>query len=231
MNLRQSLKKLLVNSPLKYSERVDGLLRLTLLKSWIAQHQPHPYLSSREELYAFVQETAVHPHPITLLEFGVYQGDSLQTWATLNTHPHSQFIGFDSFEGLPEAWVNLSQTFALGSFSTAGKTPMMTDPRVHFVKGWFQQTLPPFLAQFTPANPLIIHCDADIYPSTLYVLCQLNPYLQAGSIIIFDDFSSMLHDFRAWDDYTRAFARQYEVLSAAGRTYYEHVALRLTNEP
>jgi hypothetical protein len=227
MNFRQIIKKTLVHSPLKYSERLDGLRRLTLLKSWIENQQAHPYLASREHLYAHVNETAVGKHPITFLEFGVYQGASLQTWTKLNADTQSQFFGFDSFEGLPEAWVNVGKTFEPGSFSTAGKPPVMDDSRVHFVKGWFQESLPPFLTQFEPINQLIVHCDADIYPSTLYVLCQLDTFMKPGTIVIFDDFSSMLHDFRAWADYTRAFSRHYEVLGAAGRTYYEHIALRI----
>jgi len=47
--------------------------------------------------------------------------------------------------------------------------------------------------------------------------------------VIFDDFSSMLNEFRALEDYTRSFGRQYEVLAAAGgRSYYKHVAVRFT---
>ena len=204
------------------------MLRLTLLKTWIQQHQPHPYLSSREQLYALVHKTIVTNVPITFLEFGVYQGESLQAWTHLNSDPQSEFIGFDSFEGLPEAWVNVSKTFESGTFSTGGKLPIINDKRVQFVKGWFQESLPPFLSQFVPKNQLVVHCDSDIYPSTLFVLCQLNSLMKPGTIVIFDDFSSMLHDFRAWDDYTRSFGRQYELVAAAGRTYYEHVALRVT---
>lgn len=70
--------------------------------------------------------------------------------------------------------------------------------------------------------------DRLLYASTLFVLCQLDPWMPPGAIVLFDDFSSMLHDFRAWEDYTRAFRRRYEVVGAAGRRYYEHVAMRLT---
>ncbi len=228
MKLRQIIKKALVHSPLKYSARVDGLLRLPLLKTWLKQHQPHPYLASREHLYAHINETAVANRPISFLEFGVFQGASLRNWTQLNHCPESEFIGFDSFIGLPETWVSAGKTFESGSFSTQGKVPAINDERVHFVKGWFQETVPPFVKQFATDKQLIVHCDADIYTATLFVLCQLNALMQPGTIVFFDDFSSMLHDFRAWDDYTRSFGRQHELLAAAGRTYYEHVALRLT---
>ena len=208
---------------------MDALLRLTLLKSWLEEHQPHPYLDTREHLYAHVAKNVVGEDvPITFLEFGVYEGASLLAWTQLNTAAASEFIGFDSFEGLPEAWVNVGHTFAPGTFSTAGQLPQLEDPRLRFVKGWFQDTLPSFLSQFYTGKQIIVHCDADVYTSTLYVLCQLDSLMRPGAIVIFDDFSSMLHDFRAWEDYTRSFGRHYELLAAAGRTYYEHTAMRFT---
>lgn len=228
MRARTLLKKLLVYSPLKYSERLDALLRLTLLSSWIAQRQPHPYLASRERLYAHVVDTVIGQRPISFLEFGVYQGASLRAWTQLNTAAQSEFIGFDSFEGLPEAWVNVRATLARGSFSTGGKPPTFDDPRVRLVTGWFQATVPHFLEQFSTDKQIVVHCDADVYSATLFVLCQLDTCLPPGAIVLFDDFSSMLHDFRALEDYTRAFGRRYEVLGAAGRSYYEHVAIRFT---
>jgi macrocin-O-methyltransferase TylF-like protien len=228
MSTQTLLKKLCVHSPLRYSERLDALLRLTLLKPWIAQHQPHPYLASREHLYAHVADNVIGPRPIAFLEFGVYQGASLRTWTQLDPAAQSEFIGFDSFEGLPEAWVNVRATLGQGSFSTGGTLPVLEDTRVRLVKGWFRDTLPGFLEQFSTDKLLVVHCDADVYSSTLFALCQLDKLLQPGAIVFFDDFSSMLHDFRALEDYTRAFGREYTVLGAAGRSYYKHVAIRFT---
>jgi len=228
MRTREIIKKLLVNSPFKYSERFDAMVRLTLLKSWIERHQPHQYFSSREDLYAHVAKKIIGDTPVTYLEFGVYRGDSLIDWAELNTSPESEFIGFDSFEGLPEAWINVSKTFPKGSYSTGGNLPVFEDPRIRLVKGWFQESIPAFTGGFNTDKQVVVHCDADLYTSTLYVLCKLDTLIKPGAIIIFDDFSSMLHDFRAWDDYTRSFHREYELIGAAGRTYYEHVALKIT---
>lgn len=228
MVIRKTIKKMLVYSPIKYCERLDALLRLTLLKPWIEKHQPHPYFAVRGRLYAHVAETVIGNIPISFLEFGVYQGASLHAWTKLNTADQSEFVGFDSFEGLPEAYVAAGgETLAKGSLSTGGEIPAIEDHRVSFVKGWFQDTLPLFLHRFSTDKQVVVHCDADVYSSTMFVLCKLGDLIKPGAIVIFDDFSSMLHDFRALEDYTRAFCRQYEVLGAAG-PYYNYVAIRFT---
>jgi hypothetical protein len=208
MNVRKTIKKMLVYSPVKYCERLDALLRLTLLKPWIEKHQPHPYFAARRHLYAHVAETVIGNIPLSFLEFGVYQGASLQAWTKLNTADQSEFIGFDSFEGLPEAYVAAGgETLAKGSLSMGGDIPIMH--------------------RFSTDKQVVVHCDADVYSSTMFVLCKLGDLIKPGAIVIFDDFSSMLHDFRALEDYTRAFCRKYEVLGAAG-PYYNHVAIRFT---
>jgi O-methyltransferase len=226
---KRTIKKMFIHSPIKYSQRLDNLLRLTLLKKWINQHQPCPYFETRELLYEHLAKKVIGNRPITFLEFGVYLGGSMRSWTSLNTEIQSEFIGFDSFEGLPEAWVNVSTTLTKGSFSTNGQVPIINDIRVKIMKGWFNDTLPKFLAKFSTDKKMIIHLDADIYPSTMYTLCNLDSYILPGTIIIFDDFSSMLHDFRALEDYTCSYNRKYEVIGAAGQSFYKHVAIRFIN--
>jgi hypothetical protein len=219
--------KMVASSPIQYSERRDFLLRLPLLKRWAAVHQPYPYFENREELYEYIVSVVGEEMPICYLEFGVYEGASLLNWIELNIAEKSEFIGFDSFEGLPEHWIKPIGSMKRNAFSTEGKMPVINDNRVSFVKGWFQNTLPIFLDRFSPDKQIIIHCDADIYSSTMYVLCKMDSSIKQGTIIIFDEFSNMLHEFRAFDDYTSSFGRQYEVLGAAGH-FYQQVAIRFT---
>ena len=124
---------------------------------------------------------------------------------------------------MPEKWG--ATIYDKGFFSTEGIPPIIADERVSFVKGWFQQTLPLFLKDFSSTKQIIIHCDADLYSSTLYVLCKLDPIIKTGTIVIFDEFSSIMDEFRALDDFSQGFNRSYEVIGAAGK-FYEHVALR-----
>jgi O-methyltransferase len=225
-NLFNKLKKALINSPFKYSERVDSLSHLTLLKDWIENNQPHPYYRYRTELFELVARTIGSDTPISYLEFGVYKGASLSSWIKLNTSDKSEFTGFDSFEGLPEDWMGGGSVTKRGTFSTDNALPVFDDQRVKLVKGWFQDTLPLFLNKFSSDKQIIIHCDADLYSSTMYVLCKMDAHIKQGTIVIFDEFSSMLHEFRALEDYTVSFRRQYEVLGACGLSYYDKVAIR-----
>jgi len=42
--------------------------------------------------------------PVTYLEFGVASGVSFEWWLNHLKNPESVFLGFDTFEGLPEDW-------------------------------------------------------------------------------------------------------------------------------
>ncbi len=100
------------------------------------------------------------------------------------------------------------------------------DDRVSFVKGLFQETLNLRLSDLATGHPLIVHLDADIYSATLYVLATLNQLLVPGSIVLFDEFSSVQHEFRALGDYTASFMREYEVIGWTD--HYYQIAIRIT---
>jgi hypothetical protein len=160
--------------------------------------------------------------PITYLEFGTHQGRSMRWWLSLCPNPDSRFVGFDTFEGLPEAWEGLSQ----GHFSTKGKTPDIKDPRCSFVAGLFQQTLPEFLRTYKPAGRQIIHVDADLFSSALFVLNQIGPITQAGDIYIFDEFHVWMDEFRAFQLFLCAFPFRYKVLFRSPD--WSQVAIKIT---
>ena len=60
--------------------------------------------SNRYHLYEFTNRTYYHGRALQFLELGVFEGESIERWATINSDPESRFHGFDSFEGLPEDW-------------------------------------------------------------------------------------------------------------------------------
>ena len=123
--------------------------------------------------------------PISVLEFGVFEGDSIKYLAKLNSHKESKFFGFDSFKGLPEDFY--LNTHPKGTFDLKGVEPKLDDERISFVKGWFQNTLPMFLSENKFTENLIVHYDADIYSATLFVMMELDR-LKQPYLAIFDEF-------------------------------------------
>lgn len=136
---------------------------------------------------------------LTFLEFGVHRGDSLRQWTALNAHPDSRFIGFDSFTGLPTRW----RGRPAGYFDTGGQPPAIGDPRVRFVKGWFNQSLPAALDDLGDEHgTLLVHIDADLHSAALYCLITLG--LRLGAFhVMFDEFGA--GEGRALRDVIEAF--------------------------
>ena len=157
----------------------------------------------RNKLFELVtQAKDLANKPISYYEFGVNRGESIKWWYDRNRLGDSRFHGFDSFEGLPEGWMG---DRIAGFFSTGGEAPEVDDPRVHFHKGWFHETLPGALDLFDTPHQRVIHMDADLYRSTIYVLLLIGPYLRAGDIMIFDEFADSIHEFRAFEDFQSIF--------------------------
>jgi hypothetical protein len=157
---------------------------------------PCPEFPDRERFFAHLFETKSLRGPIHYLEFGVWEGESIRWWIGRNTDPGSTFHGFDSFEGLPNNWDGMPQ----GAFSTGGKVPDIADPRCEFLVGYFQDTLILWLSGHDLPNRRVINCDADLYGSTLFVLLYLLPLLRSGDVLMFDEFHSYQHEFRALED-------------------------------
>lgn len=180
-------------------------------------------------MYEWLNQNVIGGKLIHYLEFGVFRGDSIRRWSELNRDSNSRFWGFDTFTGLPEAWEGFTKPMESGAFNVGGQFPSINDPRVSFVKGLFQATLPDFLKNYTPDGQLVIHIDADLYSATLYVLTYLNDLIQPGTVLLFDEFSSVLHEFRALEDYCAAYMRKYEVVSAVNSPvdYYSQIAIRV----
>lgn len=135
--------------------------------------------------------THVHGEAPLYLEFGVYRGESMRWWSEHLRGPDAHLVGFDSFEGLPTTW---RPGFESGRFGTGGP-PQIDDPRVAFVTGWFDDTLP----RFTPPahDQLIVNVDCDLYSSARTVLTWAAPHLVAGSLLYFDELADRDHELRA----------------------------------
>jgi O-methyltransferase len=206
--------------------RWDVVCALPKIETWRKKYvgKDTPTFEERTELYDYLNSKVIDNGPIDYLEFGVYQGESLGHWVRANRHPDSRFYGFDTFTGLPENWKKFCNDVGEGTFDLKGQAPQLGDDRVQFIKGLFQDTVDDFLKTFAPRSQLVIHNDSDLYSSTLYVLTKFHDLLP-GAIMIFDEFSSALNEFRALDDYCTSYRRDYEVLAVTS-AYFAQVAIR-----
>jgi hypothetical protein len=114
-----------------------------------------------------------------------------------------RYIAFDSFEGLPELkgidiQNGYSSNFNKGEFSCSEdefldnlKRQNVNLNQVVTIKGWFCDVLNSNTAQKIELKKIAFAwIDCDIYESTVPVLNFITPYLQTGSLLIFDDWTA-----------------------------------------
>lgn len=217
------IKLLLRHENLISSERFRQAGLYKEFEEWKSSHNydPDSAFRTRFDMYDCLLND-IGDSPIDFLEFGVWRGESIKFWAKGVTSPASRFVGFDSFEGLPADWYDMPK----GNFDTGGNVPRVNDDRIEFVSGWFQDVLPSFLENFRPRNPLVVHFDADLYTSTLFTITSLNSVIVPNSILVFDEFNVLAHEFRAFLDYAQSYSRKYEVLAYTQDC--DQVAIRIT---
>lgn len=192
--------------------------------NFIAEHCHNvPRFHDRESMYRLLADDLASDAPVDYLEFGVWQGASLQEWARLLGDPRNRFFGFDSFQGLPEDWLPDKPK---GTFGLEGAIPSFSDPRISLIDGYYQDVLYEFLTDYDRADRrLTIHIDCDLYSSTLFVLAALDRFLRPGDVLVMDEFSYLVDEFAAFADYLRAFKRDFRVRAIVGRG--DKIALQL----
>lgn len=167
------------------------------------------YFQSREDLFTWINsqfgKQFYGNKSSLILEFGVYTGKSINMIAEI--FPKSRVVGFDSFYGLPESWSGFKyQGGFAGLFSTSGQIPIVNS-NVDLQVGLFQESLPEFLTNFNSDTFRIclVHFDADLYSSTIFVLTKLEEFLEEDVIMVFDEFFNYPgwknHEFRAFYEF------------------------------
>jgi hypothetical protein len=186
----------------------------------LANMQEAMVRADRLDLLGFALSRA--PQEGLVLEFGVEKGASLRHLAGLTART---VHGFDSFEGLPGDWHGTRE--AKGAFSLQGRLPKVPgNARLHV--GWFDATLPAFLAA-DPAACALIHVDCDIYASTVSVFTNLGPRIRPGTVIVFDEYFNYpgwrQHEYKAFQEFIAASGLQYRYLGFSAEK--GHVAVRI----
>jgi hypothetical protein len=141
---------------------------------------------TREALWDFALAKA--PATGLCAEFGVWNGASINHFAR-RLAPR-RVHGFDSFEGLAEDWAGAA--CPKGTFDRGGVLPAV-EPNVELVKGWFDATLPGFLAAH-PEPFAFVHVDCDTYPAARSALASIGGRLVPGTVIVFDEYFG----YRGW---------------------------------
>jgi O-methyltransferase len=204
----------------KINERIRYWAYSPEFRYWCRAH-PCESVPDRYALYQWLLNNEGLNSPVDYIEFGVSKGDSIRWWVENNRHQGSTFVGFDTFEGIPEAW----GPWPKGSFTAGGNIPAIADARCTFIKGFFDSTVPTWLGAHQFERRTVLHLDADIYSSTLLVLTQFLATLKTDSILIFDEFGDPLHEYRAYQDATAAYRRASAPVVRSEN--WSHVAIKL----
>jgi len=137
-------------------------------------------IKRRDVLTAALKEVSAREQDGLCLEFGTFEGNSMRHSAKML--PGRRFYGFDSFEGFPDdGRPDWKQDFSVAELPDVPEN-------VTLMKGYFSETLAPFLAANT--DPVaFVHVDCDIYSSTIEVLGPLHAagLLVPGVVVAFDE--------------------------------------------
>ncbi|WP_375687103.1 class I SAM-dependent methyltransferase [Pseudooceanicola sp. LIPI14-2-Ac024] len=159
------------------------------------------------------------------MEFGVHSGRTINYIA--QQRPDWTVHGFDSFEGLPEAW---RDGFDAGEFATDKLPPVRDNIRLHV--GWFSEAIPRFIEEHVAQDDVIayIHIDCDLYSSTKDIFRLLGERMRPGTVIVFDEYFNYdgweRGEFLAFREFLEEFGLNYEYLTYNYK--HENVAVKLT---
>lgn len=136
-------------------------------------------------------------------EFGLFKGYSFwfaQRTACRHDAGTMRFFGFDSFDGLPDVGgpdETAKGDFYRGQYACAYDTVRaaldhagVDWARTTLVRGFFDESLTPALrTDHRMRSVAVALIDCDLYASTVEVLRFIDPLIEEGSILIFDDWN------------------------------------------
>lgn len=190
-------------------------------EQWLAEHYTPFDQSARERFYLAATNFLFSNYSEPLangyyLEFGCHKARTMRfAWKHTQYNFAFTYVGFDSFEGLPEPdpldrqadWKKGSFAVTEEDFIATVRSAGMPADRLRTVKGFYDKTLTPETAsKFLPRKATIIYVDCDLYKSTVPVLNFIVPFLQPGTIVAFDDWNCYLANpdkgqRRAWREF------------------------------
>ena len=150
--------------------------------------------------------------PGSIVEVGVFRGQSFFTWAKLleifcPNDRHKFVYGFDSFEGLQDfddkdgvlddgfskvkgGWSAAdvrNEIFSLLDIHNAD-TMIPTCPRFSIIEGPIEDTLPHFIKEHPGLRIPLLHLDVDLYRPTKFAAEQLIPRVLKGGVVVLNQY-------------------------------------------
>lgn len=175
-------------------------------------------LDSLDSLEKIMEDVVYNNVPGDFIETGVWRGGTtifMRAFLKAHNITSRDIWVADSFQGLPAPnsdkypqdlgldltgfkWLAVSQQEVQDNFARYG----LLDHHVHFLKGWFSETLPQ-----APIKQLaIMRLDGDLYESTMDALVNLYDKLSVGGYVIIDDYGAVPACAQAVSDFRRAHA-------------------------
>ena len=146
-----------------------------------------PAHARRRALWRAALEHVADPE-LAWAEFGVGEGESLD-WFAAHKPAETPLVGFDSFQGIPEPWLDLP--------AGQWKSPPYQShrPDVRIVLGRFEDSLSRREVRDALGSQIgMLHIDCDLYSSTRAVLDGIADRIGAGTVIVFDE----LYGYPGW---------------------------------
>ena len=132
------------------------------------------------------------------VEFGVASGKTLNYAYDItkrSDYNFNEYIGFDSFEGMPEPkGIDKQFYWNKGDYKhslTEIKNILSHIKKLKLIKGYYEKTLKKTKLKDKASY---VHIDCDYYHSSKLALNFILPYLQNGTIICFDDWYCFYND-------------------------------------
>ena len=181
-SLTNKLRSYRGTTPVNEQELLENFINLDPI--FAGREDKFDFNGTREQWIKFHAELDFENKSGHWMEFGVREGTTIEQF--LRYRPEAHIHGFDSWEGLPEAWDVGNKVYQPGDMAV----PMPKfDSRVELHKGWFNDTIDPWKAKHE--GPIqLLHVDGDLYSSANTVLTKLNDRIVRDTVIIFDEIAN-----------------------------------------
>jgi Macrocin-O-methyltransferase (TylF) len=166
------------------------------------------------ELFKMVQNV-----PGAIVECGVFKGASLARFAALRNlfgNPFSKkIIAFDTFGRFPESNFAPDKKMRERFITAAGDQSISADQMmqvlrhkraddfVDLVAGDICTTVPRYVQEHPELKVSLLNLDTDVYEPAVAILQHLYPLIEAGGVLILDDYGTFPGETRAVDEYFR----------------------------